>query len=223
MPFYDIECAFERIEAYFQSEELSKNKTNGFCDHLKFLRKQCNPQQTEGDLAFLIYCIDTILEMMKTDAPKKIAEFANISRQAAQVYQKKRFFHSLSLDIKNFRLKWGKEYFENYKELYRKSVKTDPRFMTREEEEQYVKKTKASMLPYIISLLFIYAVYHFAVIKNAPNEWYMASGFVGLMFLHSGIFNFFVDKQIAMSKKTAWILVILGGIAFLLSMIFLFT
>ena len=222
MPFYDIECAFERIEIYFQGTEISKNKTKGFCDHLKFLRKQCNLKLTKKNNAFLIYCIDTMLGMIEEDKPQKIVQFAIISKQVAQVYQKKRFFHSLSLDIKNFRWKWGKGYFENYKELYRKSVETDPAFMTKEEKKQYIEKTRTFAFLSVILFLITSIIYCFVVVKNAPNEWYIVSGWLGLMFLQFGIFNFFADKQIAMSKKTSWILIALGGITFISSMLLWF-
>ena len=223
MLYDDIECAFERIETYFQGTEISKNKKKGFCDHLKFLRKQYHLKLTENEKSFLIYCIDTMLEMLEEDNPQKIVQFANISKQVAQVYQKKRFFHSLSLDIKNFRWKWGKEYFKNYKEIYRKSVETDPRFMTKEEEKQYGEKTRSFAFVFAFIFLFTSLLYRFVVVEIAPNEWYIISGLFGLMFLQVGVLNFFVDKQIAMSKKTAWILIALGSIIFFPSMFFLFT
>ena len=223
MLFDDIENEFERIETIFQNEEMPNSSTKGICDRLKFLRKQCNKKLTSNENALLLYCIDTMLEIINKDKTQKIVDFANISKQVVEVYQKKRYFHSLSLDITNFRFKWGKDYFKDYKKIYRISIEKDPAFMTKDEKEQYIRKTKRIIPISIISWFLSAIIYNFVVIKNAPNEWYTLSGFFGIMFLQFGVLNFFADKQIAMSKKTSFCLIAFGGIIFLLSMFFLFT
>lgn len=221
MLFDEIENEFERIETIFQNEEISNSRAKGICDRLKFLRKQCNKEFTSNEKAFLLYCIDTMLEIINKDETQKIVDFANISKQVVEVYQKKRYFRSLSLDITNFRFKWGKEYFKDYKQLYRKSVEKDPAFMTEEEKKQYTQKTR-KLVPLVIIIGYVSCFVTLGISKILTEEWYMILCFFGMMFLQFGVLNFFVDKQVAMSHKTAASMIAGGGLMFLLSVVLWF-
>ena len=220
MLFQNIEKEFAYIEDLFHGEEISVGRTKGACDRLMFLRKQCNIQLAANSKAFLLYCIDTMLELIRdqTATTKKIVDFSKISRQVAQVYQNKRYFHSLNREIKNFRFKWGKEYFKDYKQLYRKSVEKDPAFMTEEEKKQYAQKTR-NLVPLGIIVILVPGLVALGISKILTEECYIISCFFGMMLLQFGVLNLFADKQVATSHKTAASMIAGGGLMFLLSVV----
>ena len=55
--------------------------------------------------------------------------------------------------------------------------------------------------------------------KILTEECYMISCCFGMMLLQFGVLNFFVDKQVAMSHKTAASMIAGGGLMFLLSVV----
>ena len=218
----NLEKRFEGILCLYQNDETDENieyKLKGAIGHLKHLRKECVSSMSSNESELLIYCIDTMILILNDNKPRKAMDFADIARQITLVYQKKMFFHSLGLDIKNFRSKWGREYFPTYKRLYKQSVEKDPRFMTKAEKKDFIHKTKMfSFICFPVLILFM-AIYYWVTSYMFPNsnEWPFVLGIFGCILVPCGFLNRFVDKQIAMSNKTANILLFVGLALLMLS------
>lgn len=222
--FEELYQDFDKIIAVSSNKVSDKSTLKTITDHLTFAKKELNNNFPYDYRRLLTYCIDTMVEIVKEKNNEKTCEFAVISKLVTQIYLKKRFFHSLKNIICDFRKKWGEQYFPEFKAMYKNSVNSAPRFINKEEEKEFKKKSKsAAFIGVFLYMLFSlgYLLY-VTKINPAPNEWPILLGGIGSLLLPLGLLNAFSAKLIAMDKIFTYILTVCGASLIIISFVLLY-
>ncbi len=80
-------------------------------EKIKNYKKYIVDNQLQNEHKILLYCINTLLEIIDENDKKKILDFADAIHNIPEIYIGKRDFDSFSFEIKEFCNKYGKEYF----------------------------------------------------------------------------------------------------------------
>ena len=68
----------------------------------------------DADAQFLLYCTDTLLEIIDERNQEKIYDFADAVHNAPEVCMNRRNIYSFGWEMENFRKKYGKKYFRDF-------------------------------------------------------------------------------------------------------------
>ncbi len=201
---------------------------------IKEARKKITAHSTPQERKILLYCIDTLHEIIGEGDPKKIYDFADTIHNIPEIYTQERDLYSFRKELDSFRNKYGKQYFPFINEVKPRFTKKAPKkwqkFFLPSSDNNF-KKIHPTVYKWLeaaggTAFLLpstIYAAYT-VFINRAPNEWWMLLGFVGTMIIGIGLFNIvaaWVHQYLGHFFTTVCFLVG-GGIA-ALSLYFLYT
>ena len=147
----------------------------------------------------LLYCINTLLEIIKEGNSQKIYDFADTVHNIPEIFIGKRNYYSFHDEIKSFRHIYGKSYFPNFKKLYPRFQKKLPKnFLEYFSPDSDITFKLLHPVAYnIITIIgclvllapaFIYIAY-VMFINPTPSEWPMILGFWGSFVFGIGLFN----------------------------------
>ncbi|MBQ4560847.1 MAG: hypothetical protein IJA55_00775 [Clostridia bacterium] len=162
-------------------------------------RKTVSARSTKDERELLLYCIDTLLQIISENDPVKIFDFADTIHNVPEIYMGLRNQYSLYREINYFRKKYGKAYFLDYLRVKPRFTKNAPKnkweFFFPESDETFKKLhpvgyyvlafigLAALMLPIILYMLYV------SCVNPSPNEWPMGLGFLGGFIMGIGLFN----------------------------------
>ena len=162
-------------------------------------RKKINMHSAPAEKNILLYCIDTLFEIMNEGDKQKIFDFADAIHNIPEIYMQKRNLYSFRKELKAFQKKYGKHYFAFINEVKPHFTKKAPKnkweYFSATSDEDFKKLhpvgykwlcgigITALMLPQII-----YTAYCL-FINPAPNEWTLMLGYVGTFIIGIGLFN----------------------------------
>lgn len=162
-------------------------------------RKKIKMHSGASEKEILLYCIDTLFEILNEGDKQKIFDFIDAIHNIPEVYMQKRNLYSLRKELKAFQKKYGKHYFLFINEVKPHFTKKAPKnkwdYFSADSDEDFKRLHPlgykclcvigiiALMLPQII--YFIYAT----AINPAPNEWPIMLGYVGTFIVGIGLFN----------------------------------
>ena len=166
---------------------------------VKDARKKIYMHSVPSEKRVLIYCIDTLLEILHEGNTQKIIDFSEAIRNIPEIYMQKRNVYSFRKELKAFQKKYGKNYFAFIDEVKPRFTKKAPEnkweYFSAASDEDFKKLhptgytwlciigITALMLPQIIYLIYVLAV------NPAPNEWTVMLGYVGAFIVGIGFFN----------------------------------
>ena len=74
-------------------------------------RKKISMHSPPAEKKVLLYCIDTIFEILNEGDKQKIFDFADAIHNIPEIYMQKRNLYSFRQELKSFQKKYGKQYF----------------------------------------------------------------------------------------------------------------
>lgn len=225
---------FVMIRFLHCSNSFNQEKYDSAIASIKAARKKINANSSPLEKSILLYCIDTLFEIINECNTQKIFDFADAIHNIPEIYMQKRNLYSFRKELKSFQRKYGKRYFafidESKPHFTKKAPKNKWEFFSPESDEEFKKLHPigykilvaagiiALMLPQIIYLVYI------TVINPAPNEWTIMLGYVGSFIVGIGLFNIVAAWIHQYLGHLLTILCLLGGTALtLLSMYLLYT
>ncbi|MBQ7789078.1 MAG: hypothetical protein IJ398_05440 [Clostridia bacterium] len=230
--YYKLKELFAEIRLVFQESILDNSKLNALMNNLKTSRKHILKHAKKKERTLLLYCIDTLFEVIKENNKEKISNFADLAHNIPDIYLGKRNFYSFHEEIKLFREKYGEAYFKNMNNIYpyfsKKAPKNALQFFFPESDEAFKEQhpvgywilvicgITAFLLPLIIFSIYIS---HFDQDQGVGG--WPALAIVGCLIIGIGLFNIvaaFIHQYLG-HKLTA--ICLLGGSALVALSIFM--
>ena len=162
-------------------------------------RKKINMHSVPAEKEILLYCIDTLFEILNEGDRQKIFDFADAIHNIPEIYMQKRNLYSFRGELQDFQKKYGEHYFTFIKDVKPHFTKKAPNnkweFFSPSSDEDFKKLHPigykflcalgifALMLPQVIYLAYIIAI------NPAPNEGWIMLGYVGTFIVGIGLFN----------------------------------
>ena len=162
-------------------------------------RKKINMHSAPAEKNILLYCIDTLFEILNEGDKQKIFDFADAIHNIPEIYMQKRNLYSFRRELKAFQKKYGKHYFAFINGVKPHFTKKAPEnkweYFSAASDEDFKRLhpvgykwlcgigITALMLPQIIYLAYC------LFINPAPNEWTLMLGYVGTFIVGIGLFN----------------------------------
>ena len=89
-------------------------------------RKKINMHSVPAEKNILLYCIDTLFEILNEGDKQKIFDFADAIHNIPEIYMQKRNLYSFRKELKAFQKKYGKHYFAFINEVKPHFTKKTP-------------------------------------------------------------------------------------------------
>ncbi len=167
--------------------------------NIKKIRDTIIKKRNIEEKELLLYCIDTLLEIIKEKNDRKIYDFAKTICDMPEISMGLCNIYSFKEEILTFQKKYGKNYFPDFKKAKPKFQKKAPKnkweYFSREADETFklLHPIGYKVLCFVgITVLmlpvFIYIAYTY-YFNPAPNEWALMLGFVGSFTIGIGFFN----------------------------------
>ncbi len=181
-------------ENNFNSFELEDSLSS-----IRSARKTISARSPKDEREMLLYCIDTLMQIINENDPVKIYDFADTIHNVPEIYMDLRNQYSLYGEINSFRKKYGKAYFLDYLKAKPRFTKKAPKnkweFFFPESDDTFKKLHPIGyyvlafigiavlMLPFCLYYIYTYNI------NPAPNEWPLGLGFLGGFVMGVGLFN----------------------------------
>ncbi len=149
----------------------------------------------------LLYCIDTLFEILNECDKNKIFDFADAIHNIPEIYMQKRNLYSFRKELSAFQKKYGKHYFTFINEVKPHFTKKAPKnkweFFSAASDEDFKKLhpaaykclvgigITASLLPFIIYSIYIFFVHP----PMSMEESISASDFIAFILGYIGTFT----------------------------------
>ena len=197
--FERLQQDFIKIRHIFSKNCYNEVLLNETIGDIKKIRAKIAKKTKVEDKYLILYCIDTLLEIINENNEKKIFDFADTVHNMPEICLGKRNIYSFNQEIQSFQKRYGKEYFSGFK-------KVKPKFQRKAPKNKWKYFSAASDVSFkylhpigyrilcgigIVALLLpmvIYLVYTLAI-KPAPNEWTLLLGQAGAFIIGIGLFN----------------------------------
>ncbi len=109
--YYGLQDCFIKIRHYSFADCEDDVLFETTVEKIKNYEKYLVDNQLQNEHIILLYCINTLFEIIDENDIKKIFDFADAIHNIPEIYIGKRDFDSFSFEIKEFCDKYGKEYF----------------------------------------------------------------------------------------------------------------
>ncbi|MEE0265184.1 MAG: hypothetical protein UD936_06105 [Acutalibacteraceae bacterium] len=123
--FYEnLQTAFiniRRLSTEGCYDEVLFNKTT---EDILLARATLSAQNPTTESAILLYCIDTLFEIINENNREKLCDFADTIHNMPEIAVRKRSFKSFRREIKAFRKKYGKAYFAYFDSILSNGIIT---------------------------------------------------------------------------------------------------
>jgi len=198
--FYrDLKQCFIDIRFLHTDGNANTDRLDAAIGVLRYSRKQIDKKLKKKDRELLLYCIDTMLEIIGEQNDEKIFDFADTVHNIPEIFLGTRNFYSFRGEIEAFTKKYGGRYFEGMNKIYPRFTKKTPKnwyeYFSSASDEDFKKKHPIGYIFLaclgILGLVGPLGVY-IAVIEAAgvpsTNGWIALGGF-GCFVIGIGIFN----------------------------------
>ena len=210
-------------------EALFSQTVDDIKDELNRMIKRKAPERR-----LMLYCIDTLLEIIAENNKKKIYDFADTIHNMPEIALGKRNIYSFDKEIMTFRKKYRKNYFPDFEKpkpkFQNKAPKSKWEFFSKESDESFKRLHPIGY--YILCAVgitaFMLPVFAFVAyieyINPAENDGWSFVGFVGAFTVGVGLFNIVAAWIHQYLGHFLTIFCILGGSAITaLSLFFLYS
>lgn len=177
--------------AYGASEKVDRNRLDAAFSELRYARKTIDKKAPAREKQLLLYCIDTLFDLIAQGDRQKIFDFASAVHNVPEIFIGKRKFSSFSREFNAFCEKYGYEYFSDYNKFLLKNIPLYLLPLTRKVSGASVAKTTPWLIASVcICLLLPMAVYAVSMfLLDAPNSGWLLLGMAGSFLLGVGLCN----------------------------------
>lgn len=168
---------------------------------LKQAKKELRKSKYSEDNSLIIYCIDTMFDILNEKMPEKIYDFADLVHNIPEIPMGKRNFYSLNSDIEAFRSKYGERYFIDFGKVKPRFNKRAPKniwayFLPNSDDEFKARHPKAYFWLRILGVLALFipqicfvAVVFFVFLTETCTNAFVLIGYIGSFMVGVGLFN----------------------------------
>lgn len=197
--FYkDLQNKFVDIRFLHSHGNYDKDRCERTIAEIRTLRKKIKAYSNGQEKEILLYCIDTLFEILNEGDNQKTFDFADAIHNIPEIYMQKRNLYSFRKELSAFQKNYGKQYFAFINEVKphftKKAQKNKWEYFSAASDEDFKKMHpvgyKLLVLCGITALMlpqFIYLIY--IEVTKAPNEWPLMVGYVGTFIVGIGLFN----------------------------------
>lgn len=191
---------------------------------LKTAKRELKSEKATEDSKLLIYCIDTMFDILNERNKEKIYDFADLVHNIPEIPLGLRDFYSFTTDINSFREKYGTRYFEDFMKVRPRYSKYAPKnsweyFLPNADNDFKAMHPVAYgwLRAFgVIALLLPMIIYLIVCFMNPYvfNNGFIMLGYAGSIMIGIGLFNImaaFVHQYLG-HKMT---IICLGGGSFL--------
>ena len=206
--FERLQLDFIKIRHLFSDSCNDKFLVEETLEDIKKIRAKIIKKTNVEEKRLILYCIDTLLEIVGENNEKKIFDFADTIHNMPEICLGKRNIYSFTQEILAFQKLYGKEYFPTFKKakpkFQRKAPKNIWEYFTAESDEDFKKLHPVGykflcgigiavlLLPFII-----YSIYIFLVNSPMPMDAAVSVsdflafilGLIGTFVVGIGLFN----------------------------------
>lgn len=221
-----------RFLQYEGSFNLEEYKTA--IESIKEARRKIKQHSAPGEKKILLYCIDTLFEVLSEGDTRKSYDFADAIHNIPEIYMQKRDLYSFRKELKSFQRKYGRQYFPFIDEVKPRFTKKAPKnkwkYFSASSDEDFkllhpigYKVLCAVGITVLMVPMIAYLAY-VLYINPAPNEWFILLGQVGAFIVGVGFFNIVAAWIHQYLGHLLTVICIVGGLALtLFSMHLLYT
>jgi hypothetical protein len=136
-----LQADFTTIRDLHSGNIFDEKKYNLAIFYIRDAREKIVKHSSPYEKKILLYCIDTLFEILKENNSEKIFDFAHAIHDIPQIYAQERNLFSFRRELKTFQKKYGKEYFAfiDQVEPYfsKKAPKNKREFFSRKSDEEF--------------------------------------------------------------------------------------
>ena len=175
---------------------------------IKESRKNINMHSAPSEKEILLYCIDTLFEILNEGDKNKIFDFADAILNIPDIYMQRRNLYSFRKELKTFQKKYGKQYFAFIDEVKPRFTKKAPKnkweYFSLASDEDF-KKLHPVGYKYLVSIgitvlllpFIVYSIYIFLIHTPIPMDASISAsnflafilGLIGSFAIGIGLFN----------------------------------
>ena len=221
-----------RFLQYEGSFNLEEYKTA--FESIKEARRKIKQHSAPGEKKILLYCIDTLFEVLSEGDTRKSYDFADAIHNIPEIYMQKRDLYSFRKELKSFQRKYGRQYFPFIDEVKPRFTKKAPKnkwkYFSASSDEDFKLlhpigyKVLCAVGITVLTVPMIAYLAYVLYINPAPNEWFILLGQVGAFIVGVGFFNIVAAWIHQYLGHLLTVICIVGGLALtLFSMHLLYT
>jgi len=191
--YTELQRAFADIRFLQRMDEAQKT--------MKQVKKelQKNKHSDDGDL--ILYCIDTMFDIINERKSQKIQDFADLVHDIPEIPMGKRSFYSFNDEIEAFRRKYGEKYFRDFEKVKprfnkRASKNSWTYFLPNADDEFKAMHPRAYFWIRILGVLALFvpqicyvAMMFFVFFTEHCENCFVLVGYIGSFMVGIGLFN----------------------------------
>ena len=125
--YQDLKQCFIDIRFLHTDGKADADRLDAAIGVLRYSRKQIDKRVKKKDRELLLYCIDTMIEIIGEQNGEKIFDFADTVHNIPEIFLGTRNFYSFKDEIDTFRKKYGDKYFKELNKIYPRFTKKMPK------------------------------------------------------------------------------------------------
>ena len=220
--YLNLQKSFIKIRALFSTPSVSPSKLDAALGDLRFARKRLEKKAKRRARKILIYCIDTLFEIVEEGEREKIHDFADLIHNMPEIALKKRTFRSFAKEINAFSYKYEESRFSDVNAIHiHISGDSIKQFFTPSHSEIHKKASRpinartaaVSILAVFLLPLLFYVIYIIGLPEEQPRGGWPVVGILGCLVAGVGFCNIaaaFFHRYLG-HKLTASLLLIGGA------------
>ncbi|MBQ8583393.1 MAG: hypothetical protein IJ488_02130 [Clostridia bacterium] len=231
--FYkNLTTYFIEIRDLFSEESLNSDKINATFGSITFSRKQLEKNGRRREKKILIYCIDTLFDMLEEGDTQKISRFADLICTMPDIFLGKKRFSSFRKGIKLFNIEFNENCFRQIGLPRRHSLDNEADRPTKAHKNSSPSKSKRKLqirfgviMILGVSVCFIplilYIIYIASFDENQSVGGWPLLGIIGALVIGVGLANIVATffRQYLGHKVTAFTLI--GGLCAVLLSVYM--
>ncbi len=120
--YENLQQDFIMIRYLFFGDRYDEKLFNKTLDSIKKNREMISLKSKGEEMQLLIYCIDTLIEILDEKNKQKTFDFADTIHNMPEICMGKRNFKSFQYEINTFRKKYGDSYFAPFNDILKSPV-----------------------------------------------------------------------------------------------------
>lgn len=177
----------------------SADEYRAVIESIRMARIQMEYDTSTSEKQILLYCVDTLFDVLEEGNRQKIFDFADAIHHIPELYLRERNLYSFRAELKTFQEKYGKTYFpfiDKVKPLFtKKAPKNKWDYFSVSADDDFKKLHpyyyKVIVCVGIFALFLSQVLYLAAVVWMSPISlgWVVPIGYLGSFIMGIGLFN----------------------------------
>lgn len=203
--FEKLQHCFIMVRFYHTNGHYDKTELDEVVNNLKIIKKQLNNDSSKNDYSLLVYCIDTLFNILNEGKTEKIFDFADAIHNIPEIFIGTRSLKSFKLEVNIFRKKYGKNYFSDFFSFNKKQRKKK-----RDNSDKNIGVWVFLGIIFLILPICLLAIMNF--IFDAPGSAWVVIGYIGSFIVGVGFFNLMMKfAKLSIGIKFSLFSVLIGG------------